>query len=75
MRDMEKCFERALIVCVGGTRLEVTSQEVTLAIWVERGIPQASFSVHPYFLENFLIVFDNHSNKDRILHGGPIKTS
>lgn len=75
MRDMERCLERALIVCVGGTRPEVTTQEVARAIQDERGLPRDSFSIHPYFPENFLVVFNSHSNKDRILRGGPIKTS
>lgn len=74
MCDMERCLERALIVCVGRTRPTITPQEVALVIQSERGLSQAYFSVHPYFLENCLVVFDNHSNKDRILLGGPIKT-
>lgn len=36
-------------------------------IEVERGILPTTFSVHPFFLENFIIVFDTHATKDRIL--------
>lgn len=75
MRDMERCLDRALIVCVaGGTRPAVSSHDVALAIHVERGLPLDCFSVHPYHPENFLVVFDNLSTKDRVLHGGSIKT-
>lgn len=73
MRDMERCLERALIVCVRGTRPEVTALEVA-PIHVERDLSRDSFSVHPYFPENFLVVFNNRSIKDRFLHEGSIRT-
>ena len=34
-----------------------------------------SFSVHPYFPENFLVVFNSHSCKDQVLLASPIRTS
>lgn len=39
------------------------------AIQTKRGLSSPCFLVHPFFPENFFIVFDSHSNKDRILHG------
>lgn len=67
MRDKERCLERTLIICVGGTRPEVSVQEVAWAFQAERGLLLDSFSVYPYFLENFLVIFDSHSSKDQML--------
>lgn len=72
MRDMECCLERALIVWVGGTRPTVTAQ-VVQALQAERGLSPSCFSVHLYYLENSLVIFDSISSKDLILQGGSIK--
>lgn len=74
MQNMERCLERAVIVCVGGTRPAVTLAEVALAVEAERGLPQSSFSVHPFSSENCLIVCSTFANKERLLQGGSIKT-
>lgn len=74
MRDMEHCLKRALIVCVGGTRPKMSSLDVAHALESERGISSAYFTIHSFFPENFMVVFDSHTLKDRIVHGGPIKT-
>lgn len=73
-RDMECCLEHTLIVCMGGTRLAVSALEVTNALEFEQGISLACFTVHPFYPKNFLVIFDSHSTKDRILHDRPIKT-
>lgn len=73
MPDMERCLERVLIVCVGGTMPEVSPQEIARAFEVERGVSPTSFSVHPYYPKNYIVVFDTHTTKDRVLQGGSIK--
>lgn len=72
MREMECCLERALIVWVGGTRSAMSAQQVSQAFLSEHYLAPSSFSVHPYYHENFLVVFDSHSTKDRILQGDSI---
>lgn len=49
MRDMEHYLERALIVCVGGTRPEVSALDVAHTLQYERGISLDSFTIHPFF--------------------------
>lgn len=60
MRDMEVFLECVLIVCDGGTRPVVSTQEVAQVIEVEHG-------VHPIFSENFIVVVDTHATKGCIL--------
>lgn len=74
MRDMERCLERAIIICMGRTRPPVSAQDTIHAIHTERGLAPTSISVHPYFPKDFLVVFDTHSTKERILQGGSIRT-
>lgn len=74
MHDMERCLERTLIICVRGIGLDLSAQDVAHALYSKHGLSLACFTVHPFFPENYLVVFDNHSNKGRILQEGMIKT-
>lgn len=51
-----------------------SAQDISQVIHSEQGLPPTSFSVHPYFSEIFLVIFDTHSKKDHILQGGSIRT-
>lgn len=70
MGDMARCLEHALIVYVDGIRPEVSTLDVDRVLQLERSLS----SVHPFFPENYLVVFDSISVEDHILREGPIRT-
>lgn len=49
-------------------------QQVAQALQAERCLSPSCFSIHPYYPENFSVVFDSISSKDLVLQGGSIKT-
>ncbi|KAJ1271088.1 hypothetical protein BS78_06G102500 [Paspalum vaginatum] len=65
----EERLSRALVATVGGCRPVVTAEQGSQFLATLYDIPAARFSVHGYQPEDFLVVFEEVVDLDRVLRG------
>jgi len=57
---------------VAGTTREVASADAVRAIADVHGVEEGTFSIIPFFPENFIIHCRTHKTRDRILDASPV---
>ena len=67
MEDLERRLQLAVVVYVGCARPPVSCEEATVVLAAQLDIPRHRFSVHKYFLEDFLVVFASHEFRNRAM--------
>jgi hypothetical protein len=76
MVDLERRLRHAMVAYVGGSRPEMTCDQVSMAIAARMRVSVNQFSVHRYLPEDFLVVFAIAELRNRVAvlpyleHGG-----